>query len=98
MGAAATLASGETVLEHAAREPEVKDLADLLIKMGAKIEGAGTSTIRIEGVKQLGGAGIHRVSWFMCLWSAASLRASSGTNREATTRPRRTSSIPTETG
>jgi len=35
---AATLASGETVLEHAAREPEVKDLADLLIKMGAKIE------------------------------------------------------------
>ena len=53
---AATLASGETVLENAALEPEVKDLADLLIKMGAKIEGAGTSTIRIEGVKQLGGA------------------------------------------
>jgi UDP-N-acetylglucosamine 1-carboxyvinyltransferase len=53
---AATLASGETVLENAAREPEVKDLADLLIKMGAKIEGAGTSVIRIEGVKKLGGA------------------------------------------
>src|SRR3989454_655636 len=53
---AATLASGETVLENAAREPEVTDLADLLIQMGAKIEGAGTSTIRIEGVKQLGGA------------------------------------------
>src|SRR4051812_12982207 len=53
---AATLASGETVLENAAREPEVKDLADLLTKMGAKIEGAGTSTIRIEGVKKLGGA------------------------------------------
>src|SRR6267143_2296501 len=53
---AATLASGETVLENAAREPEVKDLADLLVKMGAKIEGAGTSTIRIEGVKKLGGA------------------------------------------
>jgi UDP-N-acetylglucosamine 1-carboxyvinyltransferase len=53
---AATLASGETVLENAAQEPEVKDLADLLIAMGAKIEGAGTSTIRIEGVKQLGGA------------------------------------------
>jgi len=53
---AATLAKGETVLENAAREPEVKDLADLLIKMGAKIEGAGTSTIRIQGVKRLGGA------------------------------------------
>jgi UDP-N-acetylglucosamine 1-carboxyvinyltransferase len=53
---AATLASGETVLENAAQEPEVKDLADLLTKMGAKIEGAGTSTIRIEGVKKLGGA------------------------------------------
>jgi UDP-N-acetylglucosamine 1-carboxyvinyltransferase len=53
---AATLASGETVLENAAQEPEVKDLADLLIKMGAKIEGAGTSTIRIEGVRKLGGA------------------------------------------
>ena len=53
---AATLARGETILENAAQEPEVKDLADLLIKMGAKIEGAGTSTIRIEGVKRLGGA------------------------------------------
>jgi UDP-N-acetylglucosamine 1-carboxyvinyltransferase len=53
---AATLASGETILENAAREPEVADLAGLLIKMGAKIEGAGTSTIRIEGVKRLGGA------------------------------------------
>src|SRR5258706_2647905 len=53
---AATLASGETVLENAAREPEVKDLAALLVKMGPKIEGAGTSTIRIEGVKKLGGA------------------------------------------
>jgi UDP-N-acetylglucosamine 1-carboxyvinyltransferase len=53
---AATLAAGETVLENAAQEPEVKDLADLLVKMGAKIEGAGTSTIRIVGVKQLGGA------------------------------------------
>jgi UDP-N-acetylglucosamine 1-carboxyvinyltransferase len=53
---AATLAAGTTVLENAAREPEVSDLADLLVKMGAKIEGAGTSTIRIEGVKQLRGA------------------------------------------
>ncbi|MDQ6699825.1 MAG: UDP-N-acetylglucosamine 1-carboxyvinyltransferase, partial [Acidobacteriota bacterium] len=53
---AATLARGETVLENAAREPEVTDLADLLAKMGAKIEGAGTSTIRIEGVARLHGA------------------------------------------
>lgn len=53
---AATLANGETVLENAAREPEVTDLANLLIAMGAKIEGAGTSAIRIEGVKRLGGA------------------------------------------
>ncbi len=53
---AATLAEGETVLENAAREPEVADLADLLRKMGAKIEGAGTSTIRVEGVERLTGA------------------------------------------
>jgi UDP-N-acetylglucosamine 1-carboxyvinyltransferase len=53
---AATLARGETILENAAQEPEVKDLADLLIKMGAKIEGAGSPTIRIQGVKRLGGA------------------------------------------
>jgi UDP-N-acetylglucosamine 1-carboxyvinyltransferase len=53
---AAVLAKGETVLRNAAREPEVVDLADLLVKMGAKIEGAGTSTIRIQGVERLGGA------------------------------------------
>lgn len=53
---AAVLAKGETVLRNAAREPEVVDLAELLIKMGAKIEGAGTSTIRIEGVERLRGA------------------------------------------
>jgi UDP-N-acetylglucosamine 1-carboxyvinyltransferase len=53
---AATLASGTTVLENAAREPEVVDLADCLIAMGAKITGAGTSTITIEGVKSLHGA------------------------------------------
>ncbi|HEV2446804.1 MAG TPA: UDP-N-acetylglucosamine 1-carboxyvinyltransferase, partial [Candidatus Sulfopaludibacter sp.] len=52
---AAVLAQGETVLRNAAREPEVSDLADMLIKMGARIEGAGTSTIRIEGVSRLGG-------------------------------------------
>ncbi len=53
---AAVLARGETVIENAAREPEVADVADLLIRMGAKIEGAGTSTIRVEGVDQLHGA------------------------------------------
>ena len=53
---AAVLAKGETILRNAAREPEVVDLADLLSKMGAKIEGAGTSTISIQGVSQLGGA------------------------------------------
>ena len=53
---AAVLAKGETVLRNAAREPEVVDLAELLIKMGAKIEGAGTSTIRVQGVERLSGA------------------------------------------
>lgn len=53
---AASLAKDETVIENAAREPEIGDLADLLIKMGAKIEGAGASTIRVRGVEQLHGA------------------------------------------
>ncbi len=53
---AAVLAEGETVLENAALEPEVTDLAELLIKMGARIEGAGTSTIRVQGVERLHGA------------------------------------------
>lgn len=53
---AAVLARGETTIGNAAREPEVKDLADLLIAMGAKIEGAGTSTITVEGVERLHGA------------------------------------------
>jgi UDP-N-acetylglucosamine 1-carboxyvinyltransferase len=57
---AATLADGVTTLHNAAREPEITDLAELLIKMGAKIEGAGTPTIRIEGVAKLGGA-THRI-------------------------------------
>ena len=50
---AATLAEGETVLENAAQEPEIPDLAELLIKMGARIEGHGTSRIRIQGVERL---------------------------------------------
>src|SRR5436853_6721007 len=57
---AATLADGETVMENCAREPEVVDLADLLNAMGAKIEGAGTSTIRVKGVPKLKGAK-HRI-------------------------------------
>ena len=50
---AATLAQGETVLENAAQEPEIADLAEMLIAMGARIEGHGTSHIRIEGVEAL---------------------------------------------
>ncbi|MNZ20361.1 UDP-N-acetylglucosamine 1-carboxyvinyltransferase [compost metagenome] len=52
---AATLANGRSVLENAAREPEVVDLANMLIAMGAQIQGAGTSTITVDGVKRLGG-------------------------------------------
>jgi UDP-N-acetylglucosamine 1-carboxyvinyltransferase len=52
---AATLADGETILDNAAREPEVVDLAECLIAMGAKITGHGTSTIRIQGVEKLHG-------------------------------------------
>ena len=57
---AATLARGTTVLQNAAREPEIVDLADCLTAMGARIDGAGTSQITIEGVDRLGGA-THRV-------------------------------------
>ena len=53
---AATLAEGETIFENCAREPEVTDLAALLVAMGARIEGAGTSTIRVQGVARLHGA------------------------------------------
>lgn len=53
---AATLAWGRTTLYNAAREPEITDLAELLNKMGARIRGAGTSTIQIDGVEALGGA------------------------------------------
>ena len=57
---AATLADGVTVLENAAREPEIGDVARCLVAMGAKIEGIGSSTLRIEGVERLHGAN-HRV-------------------------------------
>ncbi len=76
---AATLAEGETVLENAAQEPEVADLAEMLIRMGAKIEGHGGSRIRIEGVERLHApAGGHRVipdrieaGTFLCAVAAA---------------------------
>jgi len=57
---AAALAEGDTVMRNCAREPEVADLADLLNKMGARIEGAGTPTIRVKGVEKLHGAK-HRI-------------------------------------
>ena len=57
---AATLADGVTIIENAAREPEVADLARCLVSMGAKIQGAGSDEIVIEGVKRLGG-GFHEV-------------------------------------
>ncbi|MBO3275043.1 UDP-N-acetylglucosamine 1-carboxyvinyltransferase [Pseudomonas schmalbachii] len=58
---AAALANGRTVLENAAREPEVVDLANFLIAMGAQIQGAGTDTITIDGVKRLGGGAKYNV-------------------------------------
>ncbi len=58
---AAVLAEGETLFENCAREPEVSDLAALLVAMGAKIEGAGTGTIKVQGVKKLHGAR-HRIN------------------------------------
>jgi UDP-N-acetylglucosamine 1-carboxyvinyltransferase len=53
---AAVLAEGTTVIENAAEEPEIVDMANFLNKMGARVKGAGTDTIRIDGVKRLGGA------------------------------------------
>ena len=74
---AATLAEGETVIENAAQEPEIPDLAEMLIAMGARIEGHGTSRIRIEGVEKLHGC-THDVvadrieaGTFMCAVAAA---------------------------
>jgi UDP-N-acetylglucosamine 1-carboxyvinyltransferase len=74
---AATLAEGETVLENAAQEPEIPDLAKMLIAMGARIEGHGTSRIRIQGVERLGAVS-HRIvpdrieaGTFLCAVAAA---------------------------
>ena len=90
---AATLASGETVLENAAQEPEVADLAEMLIAMGARIEGHGTSRIRIVGVDALHGVS-HRIvadrieaGTFLCAVAAAGgdalLRQARGDHLEA---------------
>ena len=74
---AATLAEGETVLENAAQEPEVADLAEMLIAMGARIEGHGTSRIAVQGVERLRGV-VHRIvpdrieaGTFLCAVAAA---------------------------
>ena len=74
---AATLAEGETILENAAQEPEIPDLAEMLIQMGAKIEGHGSSRIRIQGVEALHGC-THQVvadrieaGTFLCAVAAA---------------------------
>jgi UDP-N-acetylglucosamine 1-carboxyvinyltransferase len=74
---AATLAEGETILENAAQEPEIPDLADMLIRMGARIEGHGSSRIRIQGVERLHGC-THQVvadrietGTFLCAVAAA---------------------------
>ena len=74
---AATLADGETILENAAQEPEIGDLAEMLIKMGANIEGHGTRRIRIQGVERLRGC-THQVvadrietGTFLCAVAAA---------------------------
>ncbi len=74
---AATLADGETVLENAAREPEVSDLANLLVAMGAKIDGIGTDRLVIQGIEQLHGASHHVIAdrietaTFLCAVAAA---------------------------
>ena len=61
---AAVLARGRTVIENAALEPEVEDAARLLARMGARISGAGTATITVEGVERLGEPAPHRTRWF----------------------------------
>jgi len=90
---AATLADGETILENAAQEPEVTDLAEMLIAMGARIEGQGTSRIRVVGVERLNGVR-HRIvsdrieaGTFLCAVAAAGgdavLRHARGEHLEA---------------
>jgi UDP-N-acetylglucosamine 1-carboxyvinyltransferase len=105
---AATLAEGETLLENAAREPEIKDLAEMLIGMGAKIEGHGTSRIRIQGVDRLRGAA-HRIvpdrietGTFLCAVAAAGgdvvLRHACAAHLEAVIEKLREAGISIESG
>jgi len=90
---AATLAEGETILENAAREPEVVDLARCLRAMGAKIVGEGTTTIRIQGVTNLHAA-THRVLPDRIETGTYLLAAASPAAAYASTRPTRACSTP----
>jgi UDP-N-acetylglucosamine 1-carboxyvinyltransferase len=105
---AATLADGETVLENAAQEPEVADLAEMLIAMGARIEGHGTSRIRVVGVDRLHGVA-HRIvcdrieaGTFLCAVAAAGgdvvLRHARGEHLEAVIEKLRESGATIESG
>ena len=105
---AATLADGETILENAAQEPEVGDLAEMLIAMGARIEGHGTSRIRIVGVERLHGVA-HRIvsdrieaGTFLCAVAAAGgdvvLRHARGEHLEAVIDKLREAGATIETG
>ncbi|HSC62313.1 MAG TPA: UDP-N-acetylglucosamine 1-carboxyvinyltransferase [Caldimonas sp.] len=105
---AATLADGETILENAAQEPEVGDLAEMLIAMGARIEGHGTSRIRVVGVDALHGVA-HRIvsdrieaGTFLCAVAAAGgdvvLRHARGDHLEAVIEKLRESGATIEAG
>jgi UDP-N-acetylglucosamine 1-carboxyvinyltransferase len=107
---AATLAEGETILENAAQEPEIPDLAELLIAMGARIEGHGTSRIRIQGVGRLQPpARPHRIvpdrieaGTFLCAAAAAggdvTLRGAEAAHLEAVIEKLREAGVSIESG
>jgi UDP-N-acetylglucosamine 1-carboxyvinyltransferase len=107
---AATLADGETILENAAQEPEIPDLAELLVSMGARIEGHGTSRIRIQGVDSLHApARPHRIvpdrieaGTFLCAVAAAGgdvvLRQSQARHLEAVVEKLREAGVSIEAG
>ncbi len=109
---AATLAEGETILENAAQEPEIVDLANLLIAMGAKIEGQGTHRVRIQGVERLHGltgAQAHQIipdrietGTFLCAVGAAggdvTLRRTDATQLDVVIDKLREAGVTIETG
>jgi UDP-N-acetylglucosamine 1-carboxyvinyltransferase len=109
---AASLAEGETILENAAQEPEIVDLAELLIAMGAKIEGHGTHRIRIQGVEKLHGiapAQAHQIipdrietGTFLCAVGAAggdvTLRRANADHLEAVVEKLREAGVSIESG